>query len=175
MKKLFSNLQKIEDMILVVTFGVMVLASFAQVVNRNIIHAAVSWLEELSRYCMVYMALLATEAGLRDGTQISITAITDKLHGIGSKVVRIISKAVVTVFSGICFFSSFTILGTQLSSGQVSPGLHMPMTIPYFALTLSFGIITIIQGAALVYLIMSDKTAEKPEGKTEENEKGGES
>ena len=44
MKRLFANLQKIEDFILVATFTVMVLASFAQVVNRNIIHAGVSWL-----------------------------------------------------------------------------------------------------------------------------------
>ena len=150
MKRLFANLQKIEDFILVATFTVMVLASFAQVVNRNIIHAGVSWLEELARYCMVYMALLATEAGLRDNTQISITAITDKIHGMTGRVVRIISKAVVAIFSGVCFFSSFTILKTQLSSGQVSP---------YFALTLSFGIITVIQAAALVCLVM-EKAAE---------------
>ena len=154
-----ENLQKIEDFILVATFTVMVLASFAQVVNRNIIHAGVSWLEELARYCMVYMALLATEAGLRDNTQISITAITDKIHGMTGRVVRIISKAVVAIFSGVCFFSSFTILKTQLSSGQVSPGLHLPMAIPYFALTLSFGIITVIQAAALVCLVM-EKAAE---------------
>ena len=155
MKRLFANLQKIEDFILVATFTVMVLASFAQVVNRNIIHAGVSWLED----CMVYMALLATEAGLRDNTQISITAITDKIHGMTGRVVRIISKAVVAIFSGVCFFSSFTILKTQLSSGQVSPGLHLPMAIPYFALTLSFGIITVIQAAALVCLVM-EKAAE---------------
>ena len=159
MKRLFANLQKIEDFILVATFTVMVLASFAQVVNRNIIHAGVSWLEELARYCMVYMALLATEAGLRDNTQISITAITDKIHGMTGRVVRIISKAVVAIFS------SFTILKTQLSSGQVSPGLHLPMAIPYFALTLSFGIITVIQAAALVCLVM-EKAAED-QGKEE--------
>ena len=35
MKRLFANLQKIEDFILVATFTVMVLASFAQVVNRH--------------------------------------------------------------------------------------------------------------------------------------------
>lgn len=161
MKRLFANLQKIEDFILVATFTVMVLASFAQVVNRNIIHAGVSWLEELARYCMVYMALLATEAGLRDNTQISITAITDKIHGMTGRVVRIISKAVVAIFSGVCFFSSFTILKTQLSSGQVSPGLHLPMAIPYFALTLSFGIITVIQAAALVCLVMEKRQKTK--------------
>ena len=164
MKKLFSNLQKIEDFILVATFTIMVLASFAQVVNRNIVHAGISWFEELARYCMVYMAFLATEAGLRDNTQISITAITDKLHGITGRVVRIIAKAVVTLFSGICFFSSFTILKTQLTSGQVSPGLHLPMAIPYSALSVSFGIITIVQGLALVYLITERASKEREEG-----------
>lgn len=107
MKRLFANLQKIEDFILVATFTVMVLASFAQVVNRNIIHAGVSWLEELARYCMVYMALLATEAGLRDNTQISITAITDKIHGMTGKGSADYFKGRGGDFSGVCFFHPY--------------------------------------------------------------------
>ena len=61
MKKIFRNVQKIEDIILVATFVVMVLAAFGQVLNRNIFHAGIAWFEELARYCMIYMALLATE------------------------------------------------------------------------------------------------------------------
>ena len=67
MKKLLQYLQKAEDGILIGTFVVMVLASFAQVLNRNLFHLGISWFEELARYCMVYMALIAAEAGLRDG------------------------------------------------------------------------------------------------------------
>lgn len=158
MKKIFSGLQKLEDFVLVLTFVIMILVSFAQVVNRNIFHAGISWFEEMARYCMVYMALLATEAGLRDNTQISITAITDKLHGVVRKWVQVLSKLVVVIFSAICFFASFQILETQLSSGQVSPGLHLPMVIPYCALPLSFGIITLIQCIALVIMIFRRKT-----------------
>ena len=55
MKKLFQYLQKAEDGIMIGTFAVMVLASFAQVLNRNIFHLGISWFEELARYCMVYM------------------------------------------------------------------------------------------------------------------------
>ena len=29
---------------------------------------------------MTYMALLGTEVGLRDGTQVAVTAVVDKLH-----------------------------------------------------------------------------------------------
>lgn len=152
MKGFLRRLQKVEDSILVWTFIIMVLASFAQVINRNIVHAGVSWFEELSRYCMVYMALLAAEAGLRDGTQISVTALTDRLRGVPAVLLRVISKLVVIVFSAVCFVGSFAVLQTQIASGQISPGLKLPMVVPYFALPLSFGIITVVQLAALFTL-----------------------
>lgn len=59
MKKALGYFQKIENGVLIGTFIIMVIASFVQVLNRNIFHLGISWLEELSRYCMIYMALLA--------------------------------------------------------------------------------------------------------------------
>jgi TRAP-type C4-dicarboxylate transport system permease small subunit len=150
MKKLLSSLQKIENYILVVAFVVMVVSSFAQVVNRNIVHASIGWFEELARYCMVYMALLAAEVGLRDGTQISVTAITEKLPLPLRKAAASLARLAVIVFAGVCFFTSFRILGTQMASSQVSPGLEIPMLIPYLSLPLGFGIIVIVQTFMLI-------------------------
>lgn len=155
MKKLFQYLQKAEDGIMIGTFAVMVLASFAQVLNRNIFHMGISWFEELARYCMVYMALIAAEAGLRDGTQISITALTDKLKGGTKKAVQIFAKLVVVVFSATVFVTSFKLLWMQNVSHQMSPGLRIPMLIPYFAITLSFAIITVVQTGMLAEIIFS--------------------
>ena len=132
MKRLFANLQKIDGFYSgghIYGYGAGVLC---QVVNRNIIHAGVSWLEELARYCMVYMALLATEAGLRDNTQISITAITDKIHGMTGRVVRIISKAVVAIFSGVCFFHPLPFLKHSCLPGRY----HLVYICPWPYLTL---------------------------------------
>lgn len=145
MKKVTQILQKAEDWILVGTFIVMVLASFAQVMNRNIFHLGISWFEELARYCMVYMALIAAEAGLRDGTQISITALTDRLKGKIRQGMLILAKLIVTVFAVVVFITSFKLLWMQSVSHQMSPGLKIPMLIPYFAITLSFAIITVVQ------------------------------
>jgi TRAP-type C4-dicarboxylate transport system permease small subunit len=161
MKKLLPALQKIENFILVSAFVVMVISSFAQVVNRNITHASIGWFEELARYCMVYMALLAAEAGLRDGTQISVTAVTEKLPIPLRKAAAILARLVVIVFATVCFFSSFRILGTQISSSQVSPGLEIPMLIPYLSLPLGFGIIMIVQTVMLI----------KPDGENREGRK----
>lgn len=136
----------------------MVVASFAQVANRNVFHIGISWFEELARYSMVYMALLAAETGLRDGSQISITAITDKCPGNLRKILHILAKLVVIVFAVVCFFSSFQILSTQLSSGQVSPGLRVPMIVPYLALPLSFGIVSVVQTLMLIAMLFSKNT-----------------
>jgi len=153
MKKVLYYLQKCEDSILIVTFIIMVLASFAQVLNRNIFHLGISWFEEISRYCMIYMALLAAEAGLRDGTQISITAVTEKMNKGLKHIVYIISKVIVIAFSSVIFITSFDLLKVQLVSGQTSPGLKIPMVVPYFALPLSFGIIILVQVALLIITI----------------------
>lgn len=153
MKKFLKALQKIENAIVLVSFTVMLLSAFAQVVNRNIVGAAVSWFEELARYNMVFMALLATEIGLRDGSQISIDAVANLFRGIPRKLLDVFAKLVVVLFSGIVFYSSLSILEKQISFGQFSPGLMLPMYIPYFALPLSFGIITCVQLAALAAVI----------------------
>ncbi|MDR3049578.1 MAG: TRAP transporter small permease [Elusimicrobiota bacterium] len=146
-------LGKIENAFLVCVFTIMVIAAFLQVVNRNLIGANISWFEELARYCMVYMTLIATELGLRDGSQISITAFTDKLPQFLRKGLSLFAKLVVIIFSALVCVYSIPVLKVQASAGQVSPGLQIPMTIPYFAIPLSFGIIAIVQSVIFVSMI----------------------
>jgi TRAP-type C4-dicarboxylate transport system permease small subunit len=163
MKKFLSWCQKLDNFVLVITFSVMVLASFAQVVNRNIFKLPISGLEEVSKYCMIYMVLLGTELGLRDGTQISVTAIVDKLKGFPKKIIQIISKLILVVFSAAVFYKSVELVQQQITSGQTSPGLQLPMSIPYCALLISFGIITLVQGVLLLNMIKNFNKPDMPE------------
>lgn len=152
--KILRKFQKIEDIIMVITFIIMVISSFAQVINRNIFKIPISGFEEAAKYSMVYMVLLGTEMGLRDGTQISVTAIVDILKGKTKKIVMIISKLIVVLAAASLFYHSISLVKKQIISGQVSPGLQIPMSIPYFSLVLSFGIITLVQGITLIMMII---------------------
>lgn len=169
MKKVLSKLQDGENFVMALSLAVMTLASFAQVVNRNFVHAGISWFEELSRYCMIYMTLLAAEAGLRDGTQLSITAVTTRLKGKVRKLVLLIAKACTIVFSAVIFGTSFQLLQTQVNSGQTSPGLKVPMYIPYAALPISFGIIIVVQTALFIKMLI-DFPKEDPKDDGEKKE-----
>lgn len=154
MKGLLKTIQSCEEFIIVASFVVMVAATFSQVVNRNFVGAGISWLEEISRYCMIYMALLATELGLRDGTQISVTAFTDKLPPRGRLALKIVSHAIVIGFSAAVFLTSLVLLEKQIAYGAHSAGLGLPMYVPYFALPLSFALIALVQTSRLVLMIM---------------------
>lgn len=158
MRKGLKICQKMECWFIVLAFGVMVLAAFIQVFNRNITQiSSLTGLEELSKYCMIYMVLLGTELGLRDGTQIAVTALVDRAKGLVKKVLLIVAKSIVVVFSAVMCYQGFTLVQQQIVSGQKSPGLQIPMSVPYGALVISFGVITLVQGITVVLMIKNVK------------------
>lgn len=165
MKKVLGTLTKVEQVIMVATFVIMVASSFAQVVNRNIFKLPIAWFDEASTYCMIYMALIGTEIGLRDGTQIAVTAVVDKLHGAGKKIVQIASKIVVLIFSVSVLIAAVNMVNQQIVTGQTSAALHLPMVVPYAALVISFAMIVIVQGLLMIGMII-----DFVKGKNEEEE-----
>ena len=126
MKNIIVSLQKIENYIIVVSFGFMVFCSFAAVVNRNIFQFPIAWFDEAATYCMIYMTLLGTEIGLRDGSQIAVTALVNKFKGVSKQVLQILTTA----------------------------ALHLPMSVPYMALVISFGVITVVQLVITIKMVI---------------------
>ena len=164
MKKTLQFMQALEKWIIVIAFAIMVIACFIQVVNRNIFRIPVSGFEEAAKYSMVYMVLLGTELGLRDGTQISIQGVVEKLPLKARKIIRVLARIIVIVFAAVMTKSGWAMVMKQAKIGQTSPGLGIPMYIPYFALVLGFGLITIVQSG---YLIKQCLDFNKPEEKEE--------
>ena len=148
MKKVLKGLTTAENFIMAVTFALMVICSFAQVVNRNIFKLPIVWFDEASTYCMIYMALIGTEIGLRDGSQIAVTAVTDKLHGSCKGIVSLCAKIVVLIFS------STILITVQARIGQTSAALHLPMTVPYAALVISFAMIVLVQLGMAIEIVI---------------------
>ncbi len=163
MKKTLQYLQTLEKWIIVIAFAIMVLACFIQVVNRNVFRIPVSGFEEAAKYSMVYMVLLGTELGLRDGTQISIQGVVDKLPEEARKIIRVIARLIVIIFAAVMTKSGWAMVMKQAKIGQTSPGLGIPMYIPYFALVLGFGLITIVQSGYLIKQCLDFNKAEEKE------------
>ena len=153
MKKLLKASQKIENFIICIAFIVMILAMFAQVVNRNIVKSSIGWFEEISVFCMIWMAMLGTELGMRDGTQASVTFLVGKLKGTSKKVVTILTRRIIIVLSGVMTRACIQLIMKQMATGQTSAALKIPMYIPYSALLFGFGIMFCVQLTSLVVYI----------------------
>ena len=153
MKKLLNGLTRIENIIMTAAFSIMVICTFMQVLNRNFFKLPLPWLDEASTYSMIYMALIGTEAGLRDGSQISVTAVVDKLHGKTRSLVKIAAKIVLLVFSSSVLVSAVQMVGRQIETGQTSSAMQLPMWVPYLALVISFAMIVLAQGATTIRMI----------------------
>ena len=151
---------KVEYAIMIIAFIAMVAAYFVAVINRNFIKASMPWTEEVAMYSMIYMALLGTEVGLRDGTQVAVTAIIEKLHGVTKKVVSIVEQIVLEVFTAVMLKAGTALFLKQIQTGQTTPVLKIPMSAMYFSLVLTFGLILLIQTVILVEKIIDLKNKE---------------
>ena len=129
LKKVVRGVTLAELWATALTFVIMVVCYFISVVNRNFIKGSMPWTEELALYCMVYMALIGTELGLRDGTQVSVTALTEKLKGtMVGKVINFIAKVALIVFSCTMLRFSVALVAKQMAeAGQaVLPEALLP-------------------------------------------------
>ncbi|MGV2986641.1 TRAP transporter small permease [Vibrio sp. E150_011] len=149
MQTILTLLDRAEKTVLVIAFVAMVIATFIQVINRNFFGIPLVGIEEIAKYSMVYLVMLGTELGLRDGTQIRVTAFVDKLPHTLKFVIVSISKIILIIFAALMSKESVTLFQLQISSGQLSSGLKIPMYIPYFALLIGFTSITATQSVAL--------------------------
>lgn len=160
-KKALDFVTKIEYGIMVITFVIMVAAYFISVVNRNFIKASMPWTEELAIYSMTYLALLGTEVGLRDGTQVAVTAVTEKLSGVVKKAVSIIAQIVLEFFAIAMFGAGTSLVLKQMQTGQSTPVLKIPMAALYFSLVLTFGLVIVVQGVILVEKVLDLRNREE--------------
>jgi len=161
-KKLRSYVTKVEYAIMIVAFVAMVAAYFVAVVNRNFIKASMPWTEEVAMYSMIYMALLGTEVGLRDGTQVAVTAIIEKLHRTTKKVISILkdsaksSAMILFIIAASTAFSwVFTFSGASQALVNAVISMHLNSALFCFVVAiilLIFG--TFMEGTAIAVLLV---------------------
>lgn len=152
LKKVVRGVTLAELWATALTFVIMVVCYFISVVNRNFIKGSMPWTEELALYCMVYMALIGTELGLRRrARRVSVTALTEKLKGtMVGKIVNFIAKVALIVFSCTMLRYSVALVAKQMSAGQTTPVMKVPMYVIYISLVISFALIVINQILMLV-------------------------
>ena len=103
-----------------------------QVFCRYALDASLSWSEELSRYLMIWTAMLGAAAVLDETDFVSFRWIVNLLGPAPQRAVRVL-----TILSSIAFLCIMVYVGTKLAvhnMKQLSPALYMPIGWVYAAL-----------------------------------------
>lgn len=122
----------------------------AQVVLRYTVSSVPVFTEELARYLMVWMALFATAVAVREGSHIRLDFAPDLLARTAPRAGRALTFILDLITLTICltiFWQGLDIVG--FADAQRSDGLRIPMSWPYTAMPVAFGMATIFALARL--------------------------
>ncbi|WP_338528368.1 TRAP transporter small permease [Nitratireductor thuwali] len=111
----------------------------AQVVLRYGFGGVPFFTEEVARYAMIWMALLAAAVAVREASHIRIDFVPDALRAVSPRA-RLVLDAVLDVISLTVFLVLlwYGIDMTMFAAGQTSEGLRISLSYPYAAVPVSF-------------------------------------
>ncbi len=133
MKKLSKYLDNAEENIITVLLPTMCLLIFASTFFRYTKLLALPWAEEMARYLMVWIIFLGVGTAAKKGSHFAVEVFVKSRSLQAQKVFALIRLIIVIGFCSIIIRFYFDIVAKQMVMEQISPGLQIPMWIPYLA------------------------------------------
>ena len=164
MKKVLKVLAGIESVVCTAAFIIMLTFCFFQVLNRNIFKIPLGWTEELSRFSMVWMALLGSELGLRKGKQMAVAAVVSKLPFVPKKIVECLGCIISGAFAGVSGYYALQFVASNITNGQIAPALNVPMWIVYLILPISLFLMFLFEVYNFFHILLQKREQTDEEG-----------
>lgn len=167
MKAIRRILDRVLEFICCTLLGLMTIFATWQVASRYLFNKPSTVTEELVLICFVWMGLLGAAYLFGKQEHMRMSFLVDKLSKKNKDKMDLLAEIFVIIFAvTVLVFGGFKM--SQLSMGQLSSSLQIPMGYVYLALPLS-GIITLIYSVLNIYSILKEiisfKKVEKQEDK----------
>jgi len=130
--RLSEGYQKVMRPVLVILYSLLTIIVLYAVFMRYVLNNAPSWSEELSRYIMVWAALLAMSIALRQGRHIGLTSLVERIWGKHYRVAFFFADLAMLIFFVVMLYTGVKM--TFFVVNQHSPSMNWPMWIPYMAI-----------------------------------------
>ena len=127
-----DQINRIVIWVVVIMLGVMCVTVFMQVIFRYVLHASLSWSEELARYLMVWLTFLGAALGVRYKSLIGMEVLVKALPKLMKRGVLELVTLFQLVFLAVVLV--YSIKMTMIAHAQVSAAMLIPMSSAYVAL-----------------------------------------
>lgn len=146
MRKISDIITKIEEYVMIVLMGAMLVTIAASVAFRYFLNAPLSWAGEVSVFLLIWLTFLGGSWGLKFSSQASVSFLMDKFEGRNRKILEWIQMLAMIVFLVVILYFSFKWILLPSVAAQRSSSILLPMWIPYSAVPigLSFAFIHLV-------------------------------
>ena len=122
----------LSEWVVVVFFVVLVVATSLQVLFRYVLNFSISWTDELSRYCLVWIVFAGMVVAFVRGTHATVDLLLDRYRGrVRLAALTFIDLAIALLF-GVMLYGGIQLM--EMVSGQSTSGLNLPKAAVYAAM-----------------------------------------
>ena len=155
---ILGGLRKVNDIAVIALFVGMTVTVIVQVFFRFVLQSPLRWTEELARYMMIWLVLLASAIAMRNRAHLQVDILTAGLPKKAKFAFNIFVDILTTAFLVIVTYYGFHVVLT--TTAQTSPAMQLPMALIYAAFPTG-GLMMIIE--QLVVLVNRVRDRNEPE------------
>ena len=133
-------LLRLNRWLMIVILAAMAMMVFANVALRFLTDESILWVEEVSRYLMIWLTFLGAGVVLRYGGHIGIDTLQDSFPR-QAPAIRVLIFVLLLGFFGFMVW-----IGTRyamLTWGQTTPVMQIPVGVVYLAMPVGFGLLIV--------------------------------
>ncbi|HZH62034.1 MAG TPA: TRAP transporter small permease [Metabacillus sp.] len=156
MKHVKKSIDRVIEFLTCTLFLIMIAVASWQVLSRFILKNPSTFTEELLRYSLIWLAMLATAYVVGKSEHIAISFLRDKMDEDSGFKLDIVIQAFFLLFSATIMVYG-GVKAVSLTMAQISPALHVPMGFVYLALPLSGVFILVYSTINILELVNKKK------------------
>ena len=160
MTRLFRWLDRAVEIAVGTIFVAIVLAGALQIFNRFVLNEFLSWSEEFQKFGHIWIVFLAIPIAHRRGMHIHMDVIRRRLP---VRIGLVFDFAIEVLW--LAFGAALMILSWQVSlvaARQTSPGLEVPMSVPYYGMVVGGVYLLIVAARRLAGLVVRSSAQAGP-------------
>ena len=151
MTRLFGWLDRAVEIAVGTIFVAIVLAGALQIFNRFVLNASLSWSEEFQKFGHIWIVFLAIPIAHRRGMHIHMDVLRRRLPGRVSLGFDVAIELLWLAFGAALMILSYEV--SVVAARQTSPGLGVPMSVPYYGMVVGGLYLLIVAGRRLTGVV----------------------
>jgi len=146
-------LRNVENGVIGILILVMSLLAFTQVLSRYVFEFPLPWIEELTRYLMVWMVLIGAALGVAKKAHLGVEIMEFLLSPGKQRILNAIIMGLIMILGLVLFIVSSLFTLDQIDISQLSPAMQIPMASVTAAMVVGTLLMVIQAGHQLINLV----------------------